>query len=178
MKLRRLLILAVAVCLHRSVAFYMYYWAYGSNMNPSILKTRTFLDESVDLKEEPAVLENHRLSFVIGPPSGPCAAVVREDTGSVVHGLLFKLPVASWPALLASEGVPLGYSVKKVPVKTYGGSTKIARTLMDSALSASRTSEGAPSERYLNLLKEGAEKNGIMSSYRDELDQVTIWDSK
>ena len=111
-------------------------------------------------------------SHVASTQHGPCAAVVREDPKSAVHGILFKLPLVNWPALLASEGVPLGYSVREVLVKTYAGSRIRARTLMDSPLSGSRESEGLPSERYLNLLKKGAQEQGIMKSYRHVLDQI------
>jgi hypothetical protein len=155
--------------------FYCYYWAYGSNMIPSYLKQRTLLDENVVLEEQPAVLEGYKLHFVIGPPSGPCAAVVRPAEDSCeVHGILFKLPLARWPSLLASEGVPLGYSVKELPVKTYGPGSRVvlARTLVDSPLSAKRIKEGLPSERYLNLLKKGVREQGIAQIYQEELNRI------
>ena len=148
-------------------------------MIPSYLKQRILLDERVRLEAQPAVLEGYKLSFVIGSKGGPCAAVVRPDvrereSNEGVHGILYKLPLARWPMLLASEGVPLGYLVAEVPVKTYsdaGSPSKIvkARTLVDSSLSARGVEEGKPSERYKLLLQKGAREQGIAQKYQDEV---------
>ena len=144
-------------------------------MIPSYLKQRTLLDERARLEAQPAVLEGYKLSFVIGPKGGPCAAVVRPDESNEgVHGILYKLPLARWPMLLASEGVPLGYLVAEVPLKTYsdaGSPSRIvkARTFVDSPLSARRVEEGKPSERYKLLLQKGAREQGIAQKYQDEV---------
>ena len=79
----------------------------------------------------------------------------------------YELEVGDWVKLCASEGVPFGYTVRQVDVELYGGSKVPAYTLVGGA-----PFDLPPSERYLGLIREGAEELGLTRAWQDRLAKI------
>lgn len=148
--------------------FYVNYFAFGANMNPELLEKRTFSAYG-SLKYERAVLHNYKLTFNTGISAIGMAASVEPEKGSNTHGLCYKLNLPQFNFLLVSEGFPIGYRVESVTIKPYGGGRSIdALTLR----SGNGLISGKPSERYINLLRKGAEESRLDEGYQLYLNGV------
>lgn len=148
--------------------FYVDYFAFGANMNPNLLEKRTFSAEG-SLKYERAILYDYKLVFNTGLSAIGMAASVEPSKGSSTHGLCYKLNLPQFNFLLASEGFPLGYKVESVIIKPYGGTKSIdALTLR----SGNGLISGKPSERYINLLRRGADESQLDEAYRLYLNEI------
>jgi|AntAceMinimDraft_1070359.scaffolds.fasta_scaffold165583_2 hypothetical protein len=167
-----LAILVFSLLVLNARSFYVNYFCYGANLNPSVLATRT-LTAPKDLEFERAVLKDHRLCFNVGAPGlGPQAASVVKEEGSEVHGLVYRLAPAQYALLLASEGVPLAYRARAVQVSTYSLNKRLrVQTLFAPNFSDSK--EGRPSKRYLDLIVDGAREQGLSERYQELLGQVS-----
>jgi hypothetical protein len=99
-------------------------------------------------------------------PGVSAPADIADDPGGTVHGVLYLLPLRKFVRLDASEGTQYGYlwteaedgEGNKLPVVTY----KLRWP----------ASEGRPSLRYLNLLREAARQRGLPAEYSAFLDGV------
>lgn len=171
-----LVLLSLLAC---AESFYIYYFAFGSNLNPSVLAQRTLTSEN-SLNYENAVLENYKLVFDVGAPFGPQAASVIPVKGAEthVHGVLYRMKPSAFALLLASEGVPLVYKLLTCKVKLYTGAKKVvnAQTLGSmSDIDNSNVQNGKPSRRYIDLILKGAVEQGIDKNYIDYLQSIEVF---
>jgi len=93
----------------------MYYFAYGSNMNPERMKER---DVSFTMMKK-AVLKGYRLQFnklASGNPSEGYANIEPWDKG-IVEGILYDISEADIKKLDKHEGYPAHYSRINLKVK-------------------------------------------------------------
>lgn len=165
--LRVLLVVAV-VATARQPAATLRYFGFGSNVDTQLMRRRI---GSEPLSAEPALVKGYRLAFTaamgIGPGMGslePASQLQRE-----CHGVLYTLTVEQMARLLASEGVPLAYSLINVRCMTYGGVPVSAAALrangfgniIESAMGPIR-----PSERYINLIRAGARDSGLTDEWQ------------
>ena len=138
----------------------LWYFAYGSNMNPA-----TFLERRGmrPLATRCGWLPGYRLRFdlPIGPGERACANVT-PDPATRVAGVLYRLTPADADRLDLTEGVPRGvYRRIAVDVLADDGDAVAAFTYQSSMGRPGRK----PSARYLGLLLDGARMHGLPAEY-------------
>ncbi|KAI8467962.1 MAG: hypothetical protein J3K34DRAFT_523335 [Monoraphidium minutum] len=179
------------------------YFAYGSNMAPSVLSGRRRVRPRVSV---PAAAPALRLSFgmlgfpfaepafaTLVPPGHPLAA--GGAAAPPAHGVLHAVSREEWAWICSTEGVgssSAGYQVVEVECTPYrpgrrweggggGGARRPALravTLQGAPASLHDSRRNAlPSSRYLGLLKTGAAHHGLCPSYRAYLDALEPYGS-
>lgn len=134
------------------------YFAYGSNMDLSALRTRC----PKARPRGPACLPRHR--FVI--MANGWASVVRDPRASM-HGLLFDLALSDVPALDRYEDVARGLYVKAyLALRRAEGAA--CRALV--YLGTEPRLGGTPPAGYMEAIVAAAEANGLPPAYVAELD--------
>ena len=155
---------------------FVYNFAYGSNMYPTVLSGRRKIHP---IESIPGILEGWQLTFDLRglPAVEPCFGNIKENPQSEVHGILHQMTGTEFKQLLASEGGggvdANGYIPYKVSVNAYDG-----RTISAYALVVRQTSPAIllhhtlPSARYLGLLRQGATHHGIHPLYIEYLQSL------
>lgn len=175
----------------------LYYFGIGSNMLRSKLENRSICGSKIELKSmEPAFIRNHRLAFnmrgflPLEPGMGSLEPVDEEseqkDYKPLVayeknecHGALVRVSAADYEKIMRSEGVGGGRAdqayeevvVKAVPYK--GGRPVLAIALRAREHVRLRR-DPAPSGRYIELLRQGANELGLVPCYRKFLDSHPV----
>ena len=133
-----------------------------------------------------AVLYDHRLAFnVPGTPFvEPSWASVEIDSGSVVHGVCYKLSEEDFATVCQTEGVPFAYRLHRCNVVPYVGNgvnagklTDETKTIQAFTLRAGRKSwreakDIPPSQSYLNVLLRGAKEFQLDEDYMQQLERI------
>jgi len=140
----------------------VYYFAYGSNMNPERVKGR-----GVRYKwYKRALLKGYKLAFnkrrEKGAAAGTAAANIVPAEGEVVEGVLYELvePEIDYRGLDRAEGYPNHYTIEILEVQTEDGKTYPAVVYV---AHPSKVEEGLkPTEEYFNHLLEAC-RLGILS---------------
>ena len=146
------------------------YFAYGSNINLEQMEHRCPDAQIVG----PVTLENYELQF-----RGHGFATVAPKEGSVVHGLLWKLPPVSEQTLDRYEGYPRHYTKEQVSVRTADGA---AVSVMVYVMAEPLCRQPAlPSPGYYHAIQQGFESNGLPVEALEEAWNRTIdevWSGK
>lgn len=153
----------------------IWYFAYGSNMNPARLADQRLKERAVQMG--PRIggrLDGWRLAFnkVARVPDGAAAANIVEAPGEVVHGTLNQMPEAGLAVLDLWEGVAGGhYARRTVPVaRADTGETVEAVTYI-----ALKVGEGLrPTREYLGHLLAG--KDLLPAAYWEKLKETPTLD--
>lgn len=134
----------------------VWYFAYGSNMNPARLGDQRLKERAVQMG--PRIggrLDGWRLAFnkIARSPAGAAACNIVETPGEVVHGTLNEMPEAGLEVLDIWEGVAGGhYERRTVPVVR----ADTGETIEAVAYIALRVGEGLrPTRDYLGHLLAG-----------------------
>ena len=137
------------------------YAAYGGNMDPALMAERC----PHSPQQGTGWLEGWRLTFGgedIGW-EGPLATVV-EDVAKRVFVVLYEISHLDERSLDRWDGVTLGYFRKtRVRVETLDGDAPAWLYVLNAY------EGGLPSERYLGMLADAAEKAGAPADYVDDL---------
>jgi gamma-glutamylcyclotransferase (GGCT)/AIG2-like uncharacterized protein YtfP len=137
------------------------YAAYGGNMDPALMAERC----PHSPQHGTGWLEGWRLTFGgedIGW-EGPLATVV-EDVAERVFVVLYEISHLDERSLDRWDGVTLGYFRKtRVRVETLDGDAAAWLYVLNAY------EGGLPSERYLGMLADAAEKAGAPADYVDDL---------
>jgi gamma-glutamylcyclotransferase (GGCT)/AIG2-like uncharacterized protein YtfP len=137
------------------------YAAYGGNMDPALMAERC----PHSPQQGTGWLEGWRLTFGgedIGW-EGPLATVV-EDVAERVFVVLYEISHLDERSLDRWDGVTLGYFRKtRVRVETLDGDAAAWLYVLNAY------EGGLPSERYLGMLADAAEKAGAPAAYVDDL---------
>ncbi len=142
------------------------YFGFGSNMNMTSLRAKGV----EPLVSRPAVLHGWRLRFNVQHffrNEGGVGNIERtQDLGDRVQGVLYDCPDEALPSLDAAEAYGHGYDRITIDVETYGEQV--------TALTYIGTPEFInnsclPSQRYLNLLIDGARRAGLDADYVNDL---------
>jgi gamma-glutamylcyclotransferase (GGCT)/AIG2-like uncharacterized protein YtfP len=137
------------------------YAAYGGNMDPALMAERC----PHSPQQGTGWLEGWRLTFGgedIGW-EGPLATVV-EDVAERVFVVLYEISHLDERSLDRWDGVTLGYFRKtRVRVETLDGDAAAWLYVLNAY------EGGLPSERYLAMLADAAEKAGAPADYVDDL---------
>ena len=153
------------------------YFAFGANMARSVLTGRRGV---VPLDAAPGRVKGHTLAFNLPgiPLVEPAfASIERAEPDAECHGVLYTLTPEDWLKVCATEGVfsPFGmggYRVVSLPVALYDERTVPAFTLQAGGARVPSAMSLPPSERYLNLLKEGARENGLSLEWQRYLARI------
>ena len=129
----------------------MLYFAYGSNLNLFQMKRRC--KDSIFLKKYE--LKGFRLNF----RSNYRAADIEKKLNSIVPGALFEISKSDEKKLDVYEDFPVLY--KKIYFKYY--SKKVMTYSMNR-----KTKFRYPTERYLNVIKQGYKDCGLDKSYLNQ----------
>jgi cation transport regulator ChaC len=134
----------------------IWYFAYGSNMNPARLSDQRLMERAVQMG--PRIggrLDGWRLVFnkIARTPEGAAAGNIIEAPGEVVHGTLNQMPEAGLAVLDIWEGVAGGhYARRTVPVVR----ADTGETVDAVAYIALKVGEGLkPTREYLSHLLAG-----------------------
>ena len=139
------------------------YFAYGSNINLEQMEHRCPDAQIVG----PVTLENYELQF-----RGHGFATVAPKEGSVVHGLLWKLPPVSEQTLDRYEGYPRHYTKEQVSVRTTDGA---AVSVMVYIMAEPLCRQPAlPPPHYYRAIQQGFEANGLPVESLEEAWNKTI----
>ncbi|MFN4919956.1 MAG: gamma-glutamylcyclotransferase [Planctomyces sp.] len=136
------------------------YFAYGSNLNLSDLNA--WLERngySPDLLEfhSPACLPDFEPAFTYRSASrGGGVLSIRERTGSIVEGVVFKVREGGWEALDSKEGAPRCYRRHNVTVLTPNGAAIRAVTYRVTPCHESRFV--APTDDYVSVVRAGMKR--------------------
>ena len=147
----------------------LWYFAYGSNMARSIfLETRRMQP----LATHSAWLDDHRLCFNI--PAGPgerAVANLMQEAGARTYGVIYQLHAADFERLDGTEGVSFGlYQRVPVTVLTVQHGPVDAWTYQSSVMTDGRK----PSQRYIQLLLDGARENDLPLEYVEYLQSLEL----
>lgn len=169
------------------------YFCYGSNMSREKLRNRGASDTAPINYDNVWVgrLRDWQLCFDLpgAPPSEPAMGSIQEATGDEVYGLVYRLRSEEcWKKLLTSEGVTEtpdcdGYHVIDVDVECYCADTPTEKTLLKvktlrtnpkNKLSRTLQEDVRPSQRYMNILIDGAEREGLPKPYIERLRSIKV----
>lgn len=155
---------------------YVYNFAYGSNMHPSVLSGRRKIHPKESI---PGVLEGWQLTFDLRGVPGvePCFGNIKENPNSEIHGVLHQMTSTEFKHLLATEGGSgvddNGYTPLKVNVHTYDGRFIEAYALVVRQNSRAILKQHAlPSARYIGLLRRGATHHKVHPLYIEYLQSL------
>ena len=131
----------------------MYYFAYGSNMNPNRMKER-----GVNfLRREHATLSGWKLTFnkVASRNHNEGYANIERDDEGVVEGILYTIQDADIETLNKYEGYPIHYERLVVDIVTEEGERKETITYI---ANHDKVREGIkPRKDYMNQLLKGCD---------------------
>ena len=134
----------------------VWYFAYGSNMNPARLSDQRLKERAVQMG--PRIggrLDGWRLVFnkVARQPAGAAAANIVEMPGAVVHGTLNRMPEAGLDVLDIWEGVAGGHYARRSVAVVRGDSGETVPAVTYTAL---KVGDGLkPTREYLAHLLAG-----------------------
>ena len=141
-----------------------WYFAYGANMNPSVLQGRRRIEPKT---AEHATLGGYRLAFNLRgiPLIEPVFANIVPSLKATVHGVLCRLTSTAQSRLDVLEGE--GKYYQSVDVDVTGTMSGVVRAKTYVGLKT--RSEGRPSRRYLELLIGGGQYYGFPAKHLDLL---------
>jgi hypothetical protein len=180
------------------------YFAYGSNMSPSVLSGRRGVRPKVS---SPGLIMDHCLSFRLRglPYIEPAFATLERIRGKRVHGVIHTITKDEWARIKISEGVTgqgkgYGYYESALPCTLYSNEQVEVVTLLSTQASHHPESKKAteqaglennrfsdfylpkilnaafPSRRYKTLLVDGARHHRLDDTYRSWLEQLTAYE--
>jgi hypothetical protein len=139
----------------------IWYFAYGANMSPAVLRRRN-LDP---LSSEAARLDGYSFGFTHKGilPLEPCFANIQPAPGRSMHGVLHRLRCEDMDRLDQIEGAE--YLHQEVKVVGSDSGPKTARAYMD----PNPVLGLKPSRRYLENCCEGARSFDLPKDYLEEM---------
>lgn len=156
---------------------YVYYFAYGSNMNEEDLSKWCREHGYSPIKPQEvkvAVLKDFKLVFNYYSKVRGCGvASVVPSRGDEVWGLLLKISSEDYQKIKEKEGCCRVYKEVDVDVVTDGGDVIRAKTFMVAKELQSKEHQ-PPSAYYLSLLIEAAKKHSFPREYVERLKGVPV----
>ena len=173
----------------------LYYFGVGSNLSRSKVESRAVDKSPIQIKSmEPALVHGYRLAFnmrgfpPLEPGMGSIEPLLPEDEPAAAdsrpllpyerqecHGALIRVTAENYEKIMRSEGVGnhsnntnTGYEEVVLDVTPYKG--KVVRAVALRARPQSRLArDPCPSQRYMDILREGARELGLRPCYQEWL---------
>jgi hypothetical protein len=146
---------------------YIYYFAFGSNLEPGVFVTRRKMNPVEIIC---GVLPKWQLIFDYAglPGIEPCFGNIKANELAEVHGIIYKITTTEFDYLLSTEGS--SYNTISVDIQTYDGRVITAYTLVvpQSSTFILKTLD-VPSNRYINLIRSGAKYHQLHPRYIEYL---------
>lgn len=152
---------------------YTLYFAYGSNLHPARMATRTPSCECLGrgyLRGH--ALRFHKRSRIHDDMSGKCDAYATSSDRDVVHGVLYRFSTGELDALDRAEGNGRGYDRVRRPVVT---DEAIVETHTYVAHAEWIDASLRPFDWYLALVSSGARIHGLPRMYQKMLRSIEAW---
>eukprot|EP00242_Pyramimonas_sp_CCMP2087_P018389 CAMPEP_0198202910 /NCGR_PEP_ID=MMETSP1445-20131203/6138_1 /TAXON_ID=36898 /ORGANISM="Pyramimonas sp., Strain CCMP2087" /LENGTH=206 /DNA_ID=CAMNT_0043874055 /DNA_START=244 /DNA_END=861 /DNA_ORIENTATION=- len=132
----------------------VWYFGYGANMDPSVLRKRNITPLEIANARAPRLrlCFNHRGAYGNVIPSNGIIRKEEESEPSCAHGVLLRLSNADMKRMGTFEG---GYDIKQEEVITYGGKTVRAAVFVTKP-SLKLQQSLPPMSQYLRKLQSGA----------------------
>jgi len=156
----------------------VWYFAFGSNMNPKILSGRRKIYPTKSL---PCYLPGWYLNFntTAIPFLEPSFASVSQkpafDSQPEVHGVVHEITRSEYDEVRRTEGggghIGIGYESVKINITTYDGQTLPAFTLVEYPRTIYH-GQFFPSKRYMTLLENGSVEYGLKVEYQEWLKSI------
>ena len=151
------------VALMKDEGKYEWYFAIGAMMNfTSITNRGVYPKESM-----PAEVQDYELIFIGGLGMGaanPCP-------GKSFHGVLHKLSANHMKIL---DTIERGYKRLSAKCKLYDGTEMDCSLYTDADGKFDRSADKPPSERYIQVMCEGAEMHGVKLEYIQTLKEMEV----
>jgi cation transport regulator ChaC len=147
----------------------VWYFAYGSNMNEKLFRERRHM---TPIETRTGTLAGYRLVFTKagGAKSNISApANIVEDANSVVHGVLYLLPLKKFARLDNSEGKQYTYLWTHIEDNMSNRLSAVTYRVTDP-----HAPEGKPGKQYMNLIRSAARERGLPQEYIDFLDSIEV----
>ena len=170
----------------------LYYFGMGSNMLRSKLESRGVDGEKIEILDmEPAVVPQYRLAFnmrgflplepgmgSLEPLDSPSHPLVQYNQPEC-HGALVLLSAENYEKVMRSEVVSnnstnAGYEEIIVQAYPYGSDEPVTAVALRARPRVRLPRDRAPSQRYLNILRQGAAELGLVDAYQDFLEQHPV----
>ena len=157
---------------------HVYYLGVGSNLLKSKLVNRGLNGTKIDvLSFEPAIVYDHRLAFNMKgfPFIESAMGGIEPCVNQQCHGSLAKLTLAEYEKVWASEGglrPNPGYMELVIDAYPYNSTVPVKAIVLRTAPHRRLSKDAAPSERYLNIIKQGAKELGLHEEYQLKLSQI------
>jgi sulfite reductase (NADPH) flavoprotein alpha-component len=148
-------------------AVVFWYFGYGSNMDPTSLAAKGVRPHS----SQRAVLPDWRMVFDLGHPFPHEGGMgnIHPDPGGLVRGVLHCCDDEHMAALDVAEGFGVGYDRQVVLVRT--DDDRSIEAVVYVGLPANLCAECLPTQRYINILVEGARQFELDPEYVAWLEQ-------
>jgi hypothetical protein len=147
----------------------IWYFAYGSNMSPTIFLERR---EMHPLAASRARLDGYRLIFDIPVGSGERGvANVEPSAGAHVWGVAYLLLLEECERLDRTEGVHSGLYARIAVDVLLGGERRLVAFTYRSSIAVNGRK---PSPRYIALLIEGARRHRLPADYVTSLEALEL----
>ncbi|KAL7529724.1 hypothetical protein ACHAXR_003122 [Thalassiosira sp. AJA248-18] len=166
----------------------IYYVGIGSNMSRTKLENRSICGSKINiLSMEPCVIKNHRLAFnmraipPLEPGMGSLEPLSQENTEALhsyereeCHAALILLSAEDYSKVYTSEGggrgKSQGYEEIVVTAVPYDSNKAPVQGVAFRVREHKRLSKDpCPSQRYMDILKEGAKELGLKECYQQWL---------
>lgn len=152
----------------KSVSETSWYFAIGSMMNKVSINSRDIFPS----ESKPAEIQDFKLIF-FGPQG---AAMAEAVPGESFHGVLHK---CTEKEMLVLDKIELSYDRVKAKAKLYDGTLMdctVYSKSTDASLNASLAAADnkPPTERYVDIMKEGCVMYGVKQEYIDHLTNMEM----
>lgn len=171
----------------------IYYVGIGSNMSRTKLENRSICGSKINiLSMEPCVIKNHRLAFnmrglpPLEPGMGSLEPLSRENSEALrsyekeeCHGALISLSADDYEKVYRSEGggsgKRQGYEEIVVTAVPYNSRKPPVQAVALRVREHQRMNKDAcPSQRYMDILNEGANELGLKECYKQWLNDHPV----
>lgn len=156
----------------------IFYFGIGSNMLKSKIMNRGVNGSTISIKSMiPAKVLDYRLAFNMRGfvPIEPAMAGIEPCEGSVCHGALIELDASEYEKLWISEGGSQdkpGYEEVLIQVLPYNSHRPVIAIALRASSHVRMKRDAEPSQRYMNILIQGATELGLEKEYILKLQNI------
>jgi gamma-glutamylcyclotransferase len=145
----------------------VWYFAYASNMSRSQMRAR--IGEVAE--ERLARLDNYELIFNKKSRGGTATANIRQASGKVVEGVVYRIAESALRTLDRFEGAPVHYRRIEVTVVDPAGNKLNSQVFIATKVEKGRL---RPAPHYLQTILEGAREHSLPPEYIESINAAAL----